>query len=234
VVGGLTLRAACLSDQGLVRCENEDRCIFEEDLGLFGVADGLGGLPAGAEAAQAAAHELVRSFREGADLPEAVQVAGRAVNALGQRLNPLVGIATTLTVGCIRGGTLLLAHAGDSRCYRLRGGRISLLTEDHNVANECRREGGRPSPLVNPAALTRCVGQPGPLRPDISEQALETGDRLLFCTDGIHRTASDPEIGAILGRETSPEACLKSLVALALSRGGPDNASGVVVSILSG
>ncbi len=234
------LRAASLSDIGLFRGENEDRTLCDLALGLFGVADGLGGLPGGGEAAQAAVDTVVEAFRalpEGAkaDLHAVVQRANRSVAELGRKISPVFGIATTLTFGQVYAGILHLAHIGDSRCYGWRGGKFFRLTEDHNVENDARRHALRgstaPSLGENRRALTRCVGQPAPLEVDLTVRPLSAGDRYLFCTDGIAGPVSDREIGAIVGRADDPAEVVRRLVALALKHGGPDNATAVAIFI---
>src|SRR5436305_3610715 len=139
----LSLRAAALSDIGRVRRENEDRYLLDEKLMLFGVADGVGGLPGGAEAAQLAVEEITEAMRStGAngdpDLVSIVLRANKAVAALGHKMSPAMGIGTTLTIGCVRADALQLAHVGDSRCYGAHAGKFSRLTEDHSVENEAR------------------------------------------------------------------------------------------------
>jgi protein phosphatase len=232
------LRAAALSHIGRVRSENQDRCLCEDALGLYGVADGVGGVPGGAAAAEIAAASVVNSLRtsrEGGepDLGALVMEAHRRTAEIGQVINPGVGIATTLTFGCRRGDQLVIAHVGDSRCYRWHAGRLECLTEDHSAENEARRRGEIP-PALHGQALVRCIGQLPPPEPDLIRRPLEAGERYLFCTDGISRVMSDQEIGAILGRDGTPARVLEKLVALALRRGGPDNASGVLVFVDEG
>ena len=134
------LRAASFSDIGKVRKENEDRVLFNEAALLFGVADGVGGLPGGAEAAQAAVdyvNAAVQAVPRDAelDLKAIVTAANDAVGSLGLRLSPGLGSGSTLTIACIRASRLRLAHVGDSRAFSLRDGELVHLTEDHSVEN---------------------------------------------------------------------------------------------------
>ncbi len=233
----MKLRSAALSDTGKLRGENQDRCIRDEALGLFGVADGVSGLPAGAEAAQAAADALVRAFRRlppGAepDLVEVVKQVSRAVTERGLDVSPLMGIATTLVFGRMLPGRLRIAHVGDSRCYALQEGRFGCLTEDHSVENEARRQ-RQPLPYagVNRGALVRCVGQlPLPIA-DVIERPVRAGDRFLFCTDGVTRVVAEPELRALVAGAAEPAPALQQLNALVLARGAPDNASAVLVLV---
>jgi serine/threonine protein phosphatase PrpC len=233
-------RAAALSDIGRVRRENEDRFLLDEKALLFGVADGVGGLPGGAEAAQLAVEEISSALSASADgdepdLNEAVQHANRMVAALGQEISPSMGIGTTLTIGCVRGHRLLLAHVGDSRCYGARNRTFSRLTEDHSVENEARLRRARGEVVyyheANRNALTRCIGQPTPPEVDLITREIAAGDRYLFCTDGVTRMLPDEEIGSLLGKFDNPKAALNEIIGLAVRRGGPDNATGVAVFI---
>ena len=236
----LSLRAAALTDIGRVRRENEDRFLLDEEAMLFGVADGVGGLPGGAEAAQLAIEEISAvlhgvPIERMPDLNSAVQKANRMVASLGHEISPSMGIGTTLTIGCIRGNKLTLAHVGDSRCYGSRGRELKRLTEDHSVENEARMRRERGEVVyyheANRNALTRCIGQPTPPDVDVITRELESGDRYLFCTDGVTRMLPDGEIGTLLAKYDTPKAVLDEIVGLAVRRGGPDNATGVVVFV---
>jgi serine/threonine protein phosphatase PrpC len=236
----LSLRAAALSDIGRVRRENEDRFLLDEKAMLFGVADGVGGLPGGAEAAQLAVESIAGAARtftvDGrVDLTGAVQHANQLVSQLGQRISPAMGIGTTLTVGCVRQNALTIAHVGDSRCYGVRRKEFSRLTEDHSVENEARLRRARGEVVyyheANRNALTRCIGQPTPPEVDLITRLLEVGDRYLFCTDGVTRMLPDSEIGSLLMKYDNPKAALDDIVSLAVRRGGPDNATAVAVFV---
>jgi protein phosphatase len=235
----LNLRAAHHTDIGKVRKENEDRFLFEESVLLFGVADGVGGLPGGAEAAQEAVDivtsaVLAATPSEELDLTAIVTTANDSVAALGMRLSPGLGIGSTLTLGCIRGSKLMLAHVGDSRAFLVRNGEITCLTEDHSVENEARRRRARGEVVyyseAQRGALTRCIGQAVPPEVDLLEKTLIGGDRILFCTDGVTRMITEKELGEIAAQARDPMSLAKKLVELAVERGGPDNAT--VVAIL--
>jgi protein phosphatase len=233
----LRLRSAALSDIGKVRSDNQDRCLYDADLNLFGVADGVGGMPGGAEAAETAAQTVLVSLRSlkpsiRPDLRAIVQQASDAVILMGQSISPAYGIATTLTFGYAHYGQFLIAHVGDSRCYVHYGGKLQRLTEDHTVENEARLRG---EPLIAPLslrrAITRSIGQLPMPGPDLIERPLLPGERYLFCTDGITCVLSDAELSAHLGRPDTPANILRGLIDLALRRGGPDNATGVLVFV---
>jgi len=207
---------------------------------LFGVADGVGGLPGGAEAAQHTVDEVAANLRnvppdETPDLTAIVQRVNRDVHLFGTTFSPTMGVGSTLTFGYIRGGILFIAHVGDSRCYAWRNHHFTLLTEDHSVENEARLRRARGEVVyyheANRNALTRCMGQPGLPMVDLIKRPLEAGDRFLFCTDGVTRLIRDSELGEIVGKPGTPEENLREIITLAVRRGGPDNATGVLVFV---
>jgi serine/threonine protein phosphatase PrpC len=235
-----TLRAACFSDIGKVRKENEDRMLFDEAAQLFGVADGVGGLPGGGEAAQQAVDVVTAGVLSAGpaaelDLTKIVTSANDAVVALGMRISPGLGIGSTLTFGCIRGSRLKLAHVGDSRAFSLRADEFICLTEDHSVENEARRRRARGEVVyyseTQRGALTRCIGQSLPPDVDLSDLPVLAGDRFVFCTDGVTRLISEREMKAAVAAARSPEELARGLVELAVQRGGPDNASVVALIV---
>jgi serine/threonine protein phosphatase PrpC len=234
------LRTAALSDIGKVRRENEDRYLCDEAAGLFAVADGVGGLPGGAEASQMAVdtiRELYHAVPEGEviDLVKIVREANARILALGQKLSPELGIASTLTLGMITNGQLYLAHVGDSRCYVWRDGQIELLTLDHSLENEARLRGAQRLLAYftesSRASLTRCLGQLEPPEVDLIVRPLATGERVLFCSDGLSRVIKESELAQVLGRSDDPAATMKEIISTVNNRGGPDNITGVLVAI---
>ena len=236
----LSLRAAALSDIGRVRRENEDRFILDEKAMVFGVADGVGGLPGGGEAAQRAVDEVVNAINvvplnQEADLFGMVQHANVAVSALGHKMSPSMGIGTTLTLGCVRRGILKIAHVGDSRAYGVRNREITRLTEDHSVENEARIRRARGEVVyyheANRNALTRCIGQPTPPEVDLISRPLQVGDRFLFCSDGVTRMLSDTDLQTLMLKHDDPKGAVDEIVGLAVRRGGLDNATAVSVFV---
>jgi serine/threonine protein phosphatase PrpC len=234
------IRSAALSDIGRVRRNNEDRFLHDEKEMLYGVADGVGGLPGGAEAAQRTVDEIAEGMeryrkKESPDLVAIVQRANHVVHSLGTTLSPVMGIGSTLTFGYIRDAVLHIAHVGDSRCYAWRRGEFQQLTDDHSVENEAKLRRAKGEVIyyheANRNALTRCVGQPGSPEVDLIERPLRAGDRYLFCTDGITRLVRDAELAEFLGKQFEPEEILREIITLAVRRGGPDNATGVLVFV---
>ena len=236
----MQIRSAAHTDIGRVRRENEDRFLCDDVLQLYGVADGIGGLPGGAEAAQQAV-TLLRdeiAMVNGDSMPDLAYVTHRvneSVAALGMRLSPQYGIGTTLTFGLVRDAFLHLAHVGDSRCYLLRSGRLSSLTTDHTVENDMRRrrEAGEfvLFDISQGKSLTRCIGQGPELVVDTDRHELRPDDRVLFCSDGIDKVIDEPELAEYLSRGDDPDSILKEIVNEANDRGGSDNATGVMLIV---
>ncbi|GAB5560971.1 MAG: hypothetical protein SynsKO_26180 [Synoicihabitans sp.] len=208
-------------------------------MGLFGVADGVGGLPFGAQAAQCVVDSLRSQISrkplvEPNDWQEQIHQSNERVFLLGQMLSPSTGIASTCTCGLLWGAELWLAHVGDSRCYLVRGETVRCLTEDHSAENEARRNPDQPAPEEKwKLALVRVMGQPDAAQPDITRHAMEPGDHLLFATDGITRVIGDAEFPALIVGATAPAERLAQLIELTNDRGGPDNATAVLVEVLS-
>ena len=227
--------SAAITDIGRVRQQNEDRFVHLPDHRVFGVADGIGGLPHGALAAKqavAALETLVtqQPVEKSEDLVAILQRVNEVTIAAGERVSPAESIGTTLTVGVIT-DRLLLGHVGDSRCLLIRPDEVTALTTDHTIGNEGATLGLRAT-AANQHALTRCIGQTARLRVDIHEVALQPGDLLLFATDGLTKTQTPSEIARLL--RTPARALqdrLADLVAITLARGAPDNTTAVAVEI---
>ncbi len=233
----MQIRSAALTDPGKVRRRNEDRFVCDDALRLYGVADGIGGLPCGDKAADLAITTLrdaIAASPEGPP-PDLVWLTRRvndAVCSLSARISPH-GAGTTLTYAIIRENHFHLAHIGDSRCYRLRGGKLLALTMDHTVENDAlRRRAAGEFVLFDESKseyLARCIGQQMDPDVDTFAGALRPGDRYLFCSDGISKPLGESELHAALANDREPGEILTSLIALANAKGGSDNATGVVV-----
>ena len=211
---------AARSDVGLVRERNEDRWLARDYAGvtLIAVADGVGGEAGGDVASSTAIGSLAKtftppSFRESARsaLGEAVQQANVAVlEAAKDERHPRA--ATTLVAAAIRGREAAVANLGDSRAYLIRAAAIRQLTTDHS--------GDAAS------SITRFVGDPRGVQPDIFVETLQPGDRLVLCSDGLTRHVADAEIATAMADD--PARAADALVALARSRGGEDNITVIV------
>ncbi|MBC7366407.1 MAG: serine/threonine-protein phosphatase [Undibacterium sp.] len=236
----IKLRSAALTDIGCIRSENEDSFILEPAAMIFGIADGIGGLPGGAEASLETVQVIVRELLAlppgtAPDLTTIVHTANRAVIKRGREISPVMGIGSTLTFACVHDHAMHFAHVGDSRAYIWREGTLQNVTEDHSVENEARLRRARGEIVhyheANRAALTRCIGQPTPPDVDLVTRPLIAGDRYLFCTDGVTRMIGDRELAQLMGQLMEPDALAREIVLLAVRRGGPDNATAVVVVV---
>ncbi|HEY0968704.1 MAG TPA: PP2C family serine/threonine-protein phosphatase [Opitutaceae bacterium] len=236
----MRLSSAALTDIGRVRRQNEDRFLRDEARAAYGVADGVGGLPGGAEAAQRALDVVAQALAAASplaaeDLIAIAQTANTNVGALGQAMSPNVGIGTTLTFGVFRDSALFLANVGDSRCYRIRSGELTLLTEDHSVENEARQRRAKGEQVFVHEhyrnALTRCIGQPTPPEVDVQTLPIASGDLYLFVTDGVTRMLSEMDLLRVLSRPIPLQERLVEVVRWANARGGPDNSTAVLIHV---
>ena len=248
------------TDKGLRRTINEDNLAVREDLGLFIVADGMGGHAAGEVASQVAV-EGIAAFAEATvavspdqtwpvpfDPRESVNAnrlrAGfsMANGRLAARIaaaRELHGMATTAVAMLVdNGGGVTLAHVGDSRAYLLQRGRLARLTRDHSWVEEQIQAGtlteaaARRHPWRN--VVTRALSGSADLDVEVRELRLEPRDRVLLCTDGIFSVLDDGRIGEILGREAVLDDLCRVLIEETNDGGGPDNATAVVIEFDAG
>lgn len=231
----MILRAAAHTDVGLRRRGNEDRFAIDPELGLCLVADGMGGHSAGQVASELAATTVLTSLRErkGSDssasekLRCALEDANRAIYQAARQNSLYSGMGTTIVALLVEGERAALAHVGDSRAYRVRGGRIRQLTDDHSVVGELLRrheisaDDARDHPHRH--MLTRALGVRGHVQPDLAELTLARGDRFVLCSDGLTNHLEDHEIAKLSAESDSLDACCEALIALANRRGGEDN-----------
>jgi len=236
-----SLNAAGLCDPGLVRPTNEDAYLVRPDLGLFVVADGMGGHAAGEVASHMAIGTLTDVF-EHPDAPPglpllmaAVQRAGACIRAAARADAAKAGMGTTLTALLNLQDRIAIAHVGDSRAYHLRGRRLHQVTEDHSLVAALHSRGFMSAEDAEVSdyrhLLLRAVGTDDEVTVDGRLLAVEPGDTLLLTSDGVHGVVSDEAIAAILTDERDPTRAANRLIACANEAGGPDNATVVVVRI---
>lgn len=221
---------------GNVREHNEDSLTVLPP--LFAVADGMGGHEAGEVASEIAINTLNDLAPQTADaeaLARAVMAANLNVikapsNGIGRE-----GMGTTLTAAILEKERLIIAQVGDSRAYLLHNGRLQQLTRDHSLmadmieAGQLTEAEARVHP--NRSVITRAIGSDPHMQPDLYELNVETGDRLLLCSDGICTMIEDSTIQAIMRQAASAQECADQLVEAALDAGGFDNATAVVVDV---
>ncbi len=211
-----------------MRARNEDAFGLLERPPLWVVADGMGGHAAGDRAARIAVEAVVGAMaaarRAGAeDLVAAVEKAHRAVARDAGADPARAGMGCTLVAALVAGPRLHVVHAGDARCYLLRGGRLRVLTRDHSAVAEL---GSRASGLRH--VVTRAVGVALDAGPEYTWEGVERGDRVLLCSDGLWGPVPAGRIEGLLRESPDPLSACEALIEAALERGGPDNVTAVV------
>jgi protein phosphatase len=233
---------------------NQDHHGSWPELGLFVVADGMGGHNAG-EVASHLAVETIRNFiaesATAADitwpfglevtnsidtnrLTTAVRLANRKIYHEGTKSPDLSGMGTTVVAALVSDGRITLVSVGDSRIYRLRRGALEQLTKDDtwlaSVLGEKQAEDADPQhPLRH--VLTSVVGTKDDVKPASREEELVAGDRYLLCTDGVHGKLDSTALTDLLVRAASALAGAETLVTEAITRGTSDNATALVINV---
>ena len=229
------IETASLSDVGRRRASNQDACgglVTSRGARLLVVADGMGG-HAGGETASRVAVETVEEFVgcSAGDpawlLRAALEAANRRIYEEARSDPSLSGMGTTgVALLFPSSGSAWVAHVGDSRAYRLRGGRFEQLTPDHSLVAELERRGmitaeeARVHPRRN--EVLRCIGVDPEVDVDVAPVEVQPGDQYLLCSDGLCGVLTDAEMAAELVR-APPERAARRLVEAANERGGPDN-----------
>ena len=233
---------------------NQDYLGSWPELGLFVVADGMGGHNAG-EVASHLAVETIRSFiaesavsaditwpfgiqvKDSIDLNRlttAVRLANRKIYHEGTKSPDLNGMGTTVVAALVAGDRITLVSVGDSRIYRLRSGTLEQLTKDDtwlaSVLGEKQAEDADPQhPLRH--VLTSVVGTRDDVKPGSREEQLVPGDRFVLCTDGIHGKLDSAALTTVLGCASSATEGAEKLVNEAITRGTSDNATALVINV---
>ncbi len=233
------------TSQGRVRTSNEDSSIVNPVIGLFLVADGMGGHAAGEIASQLAATSIdawVAAHADaGGDAADLLRQAALEANTRvfeAQRENrALSGMGSTLTALLFRGRQYYIAHVGDSRAYRLREGALEQLTRDHSLVWHLYENGVlRKAELTSHPQknlITRSVGSHPQVDIDIEQGEGRVGDVFLLCSDGLTDGIPDDGIGAILAApRKNPQEIADHLVEAANQAGGPDNITVVVIRLV--
>lgn len=235
------LEACALTDKGCVRTNNEDYCVADPSLGLYVLADGMGGAKAGECASRMAVDAVVETVREaGAHdsqvLLRAMEEANRRVLEAAHGDSALEGMGTTLVAAIEVNGNMAIASVGDSRAYLLDESGLRKITEDQTWVNEV----GRPMGLDEESlrhhpwrhVLTMAIGAATPLAVNYYSVELRPGALLLISSDGLHGVVEAPQLERILegGRSgmALEESC-RRLIEAAREAGGPDNITAVLV-----
>lgn len=220
---------------GLRRKHNEDTYYGDAGLGLWLVADGMGGHDHGEVASALARDTLVREVREGRDLAEAIQLADAEIIRHSSRRATVLPMGTTVAALHLRGGQYTVAWVGDSRAYLWHDGLVQL-SEDHSYVQQLIEQGAitadqaRTHPHRNVVTQALGVTDPQSLRVGSAHGQLEPGAQILLCSDGLTEEVDDTTLAAVLARdELSAQECVDQLILAALDSGGSDNVTAIVV-----
>lgn len=251
----MRVRAAARTDTGRRRSNNEDSLFVDEGLGLFVVADGLGGHASG-EVASRLAMETIREqiagwagggppppalgppaegVSEGANhLVNAIRFANQVIHGAAGSRPDYQGMATTVVAALVLGRHVALAHVGDSRIYRIRDRKLEQLSRDHSLVRDqvalglITEDEAAVSPQRN--VVTRALGMEATVQVDVQEQEARRDDTLLLCSDGLSDMVDDPVmLEAVVQAGDDMEGACAALVELANARGGKDNITAVLV-----
>ena len=229
------------SDPGRIREDNQDMFVARPDLGLALLADGMGGTRAGGVAAEIAVDAalehltgvLKREPLTGAHLGAAIKVANSRVVGMSNAVSAYRGMGTTLVAAAIDGTKGYIAHVGDSRAYRLRGGAFDQVTKDHSLVQEwvdagvISPEEARTAPNRN--VITRAIGAKPTVEAEVTEIDVAGDDTFLMCSDGLSGMLADEQIASALAEGADLAGAAESLVAAANKAGGTDNITVVLI-----
>jgi protein phosphatase len=235
------LEAFGQSDCGCVRANNEDAFLIAPDIGLYVVADGMGGAAAGEVASHIAVEAIEQAVRSTSDrtpavLNSAFEQANLRVHEAAQADSSRQGMGTTLVAALEAGNELLIANVGDSRAYAIRDGRLEQLTTDQTWVEEVGRRLGlaeeqiRKHPMRH--MLTMAVGIGQPLRVETVRIPLTAGLRVLLSTDGLHGVVHTPLLAEVIKNPISLPSQAHYLIEAARQAGGPDNVTVVLLRVI--
>lgn len=219
---------------GLVRTSNQDAVIWDDH--LCGIADGMGGHKGGETASAQARDGLIELLKgkqpDPNELHQAMKSVNRRIFLQAAEDENLAGMGTTVTALWFDKACVYIAHVGDSRCYRLRGGELTQVTDDHSVVAELQRAGvltperAAIHPMRN--VITRAVGTQNTVCVDMLAEKRKYGDKWLVCSDGLHGMVSEEVIQTVL-ITYPPEEAAEQLLQAALAGGGQDNVSLIII-----
>ncbi len=237
----MKISSFALTDIGKMRSLNEDAFLLDDDLHVYAVADGLGGLPEGALASNLAVQHLqetlISKTSNGTpDYEKVFHFINQKIFKVGRKISSETGIGTTLTVVKLNGEEMTIGHVGDSTVFLFRADNCQQLTTDHTMEQDVIDRLGPDASLDTPSfyahTLTRCIGQEDTIVTDILHHQLEEGDRILICSDGISKTLSGDELLNELSAAATPEDFLRTVIQLINNdHGGPDNSTGIAIFI---
>ena len=238
------LESYALTDRGCIRVNNEDYCLVQPDVGLYVLADGMGGAKAGEEASRLAVDTVAESVtgaprRDSQSLLSAVQEANRRVMAAAQSDPNREGMGTTLVAALETDEGIAIASVGDSRAYIMDERGLRVITQDQTWVNDVGRPLGldeeslRTHPMRH--VLTMAIGAGTPLAINYYVVHPSPAAMLLMCSDGLHGVVEPGRIEQILrgrnnGNESLEDKC-RNLIEEARNNGGPDNVTAVLLRV---
>jgi protein phosphatase len=239
----ILVSAAGQTDRGQRRRNNEDSYVVVDEHGLFVVADGMGGYAGGEVASGLAVETIEKAFREqrfegspyenvprrGSELARSIQMANKAVYERAQGDAALKGMGTTVVAArfLLNKQRLYVGHVGDSRCYRMRDGKLEQITTDHTMA----QLGFTGPAFAN--RLNRAVGTSPSVEIDLIIGRPRPDDAYLLCSDGLSKMVPDEEVAEILREAKHPQEAIDKLIARANDKGGLDNITAILVQVRS-
>lgn len=234
----------CKTDKGLRRDSNQDSYLVNPDLGLYVVADGMGG-HSGGEVASSMAVKAVEEFVKDkhAQINSTRDLIAKAYEEASHQIydraafeNPeLSGMGTTMVCLYRKDTSVYVGNVGDSRCYLFRKPYLWQVTEDHSLINEQLRAGilreDQLKTVGSRNVITRSVGYERDVVPDILERVLQPGDTFLVCSDGLSGLVEDPKLAEILNSYSEGEEVVSKCIEAALQAGGDDNVTVLLLRI---
>lgn len=230
----MQINSWCMTDKGLRRDSNQDSYLINKELGLYIVADGMGG-HSGGEVASSMAVQSVEEFikkNKSSSMPsrelvnQAYRIASAKVYDQACKDPNLSGMGTTMVLCYFDGTSLFVGNVGDSRVYLYRKPHFWQLTEDHSLMNEQLRAGiineDQLKSFSSRNVITRSVGYEREVVVDVLERVAEKGDSFLLCSDGLSSLVPDVMISEVLTR-TQTDKIVSACVERALAHGGDDN-----------
>lgn len=241
----IDFKCFAISKQGGSYNANEDFVEVNGMLGVFVVADGMGGRPGGAQASKFAVEtfvEKLQSFSPSAritdsNLREAIAIVNKAVRNLADTDSMLTGLGTTLSAVVLLKGKGKTIHVGDSRIYLFRKNKLTQLTRDHTLVaelverNHLTIEKAKRYPLRN--VLSRSIGTQEAVEPDIGDIEVHPNDWVILATDGLSKVLEKEQLQALIRSHQSeiPEKLCKAIICMAMENQSQDNVTVAVVKV---
>ncbi len=249
----LRIEVAGETNVGRKRNHNEDNFAIMAEYGLFIVADGMGGHASGEVASKMAVDSMQEFFTQTQEDPErtwpykmdrtkgyeenrlitGIKLANLRIYETAQRESKKRGMGTTFVAIFTANDGVYIAHVGDSRVYRHRGGKLECLTEDHSLLNDyIKMKRLTPEEIANfphKNVIVRALGMKETVKVDTRFEVPAVNDTYLLCSDGLSGPVSDPEIADILTRHADIKTATAKLIERANENGGPDNVTCVLV-----